>query len=130
MPNRFMLKENERAIISGFHTKTAAQKAKLELEQLGVIDLKLSETDFLPFADKHSNEENALFGNLSGLASSIYDAELSKELSIPLSAGPDASGMAGRATDNLGVDVILTVVLDGAKQKKAEKILEKYGAQL
>ncbi len=130
MPNRFILEKDERAIISGFHTETAALKAKEALERLGVIDIKINQTDYQSFTGNELSRENALTGDFPGLASSVYDTEFSKDLSILLSTSPDASGLTDRAADNIGIDVVLTVVLDHSKLDQAEQILKKYGARI
>lgn len=130
MPNRFMLDSGERAIICGFAGESCARQAKDALVRLGVIDLKVDRIDSLPFIRNESNDENAP-DHLSSLTNSVYDTEYGKDTAILLGSSPDVSGMTNnRSEEGMGIDVVLTVVLDEAKLDQAEQILKQIGAQM
>ncbi len=118
----------DKAIIAGFASAEIAEQAKQELEELGIIDVKIDEIDFVPGVGDEEGIEHPITGDFPGLASSVYDARLERDESILLSASPDASGMVDNATDSIGTDITLTVVVEEDKLEAAAKILEEYGA--
>lgn len=123
------LPKDEKAIIAGFRTMEDAEQTSEELEQLGILDMRIDRMSFYPITELERRPQNAITGNFPGLANAIFDRDMDKDASVLASANPSASGMSDGNDENVGTDVVLTVVIAADKFEQAEQIVRKAGGQ-
>lgn len=123
------LPKDEKAIIAGFRTMEDAERTSEELEQLGILDMRIDRMSFYPITELERRPQNAITGNFPGLANAIFDRDMDRDASVLASANPSASGMSDGNDENVGTDVVLTVVIAADKFEQAEQIVRKAGGQ-
>lgn len=123
------LDKNEMAIIAGFRTIDQAEKAKQELDQLGVIDQRIDRMGLYPVTENERHTEHAITGDYPGLANGVFNTSMDRDSSVLASVQPSASGMSDGNPYEAGVDVVLTVVVSKEKFDQAEQIVRELGGQ-
>jgi hypothetical protein len=122
-----ILPENEKAIIAGFRTMEQAEKTSKKLDTLGVLDKRIDRMSLYPVTEFEKRRENAITGDYPGLAMGVFDRDMDRDSSILASASPSASGMSDGNDEDVGMDVVLTVVVAKDKFDQAEKIVRESG---
>lgn len=123
------LDQNESAIIAAFKTVEQAEKAKQELEQLGVIDQSIERLSLYPVAGYERRQEHAFTGDYPGLANGVFDTALDRDESVLAAVQPSASGLSDGNPYEVGYDVVLTVVVNKEKFNQAEEIVREHGGR-
>lgn len=121
------LPKDQRAIIAGFRTMEKAEQTSQQLKNLGVIDMRIDRMSLYPIEEQEERRHNPITGDFPGLASATFDRNMDRNSSILISANPSASGMADGNDENVGMDVVLTVVVSPEKFDQAEKIVRHSG---
>jgi hypothetical protein len=123
------MEKDERAIIAGFRTMEDAEKAGQELKALGMLDMSIERVSLYPVTEYEKDPENPITGDFPGLASATFDRNMDRNSSILASVDPSASGMSDGNDQDVGIDVVLTVVISDQKFDQAEKIVRERGGR-
>lgn len=123
------LEQNERSIIAGFRTMQDAEKAKKELEQMGVLDSRIDRVSLYNVSEFEERNHNPITANYPGLAIATFDTDMDRDQSILASANPSAYSMSDGNDEEVGRDVVLTVVIDEKKYDQAADIVRKHGGE-
>ena len=121
------LDQNERAIIAGFNTMEQAEKTAKALEQVETIDISIDRVSIHGVAKFEDRDLNPITGDFPGLANATYDDKMGRDSSVLAAAHPSASGMADGNDENVGMDVVLTVVVNANNYDKAAQIVRQNG---
>lgn len=118
---------SEKYILAYFNSPEQAKEAARQIQPLGVIDMQIDRVDPYP-GDGIDRVMSPISGKIPGLASLTLDADAgSKDASVLMAADPSASGMSGGIDENMGRDVLLTVVIDDQNHHQALNIVRQNG---
>jgi len=120
---------DEMSIIAGFRRMEDAEKTVKDLQPVGILDHRIDRVSLYNVAEFEEVRHNPITGKFPGLANATFDTEMDRDQSIMASAHPSASGMADGNDENVGMDVVLTVVVSKDKFDKAEKIVRQNGGK-
>ncbi|MDQ0337608.1 hypothetical protein J2S00_000378 [Caldalkalibacillus uzonensis] len=124
MPN------NEKAIIAGFKTMRDAEQALEALKKLPVVDMRVNRMSEHPIEELDTDPQNAITGDFPGLANAVYNTVMDLNSSVLVNADPSASGLSdGGGDNNIGTDVVLTVVVNEDQFAQAKQIVQQHGGQ-
>ena len=105
-----MLPKGERAVLSSFRTREAAEGAARKIRALGLQDLSINTFSTLP-RDYGQGNNYPISGNITSLASLVEDVAVSsRDAGVLLAADPVNSGMSDGAGLITGYNWGLTVV--------------------
>lgn len=121
------LPSDEMAIIAGFRTMTDAEKTVDDLKQVGILDYRIDRVSMFNTEEFEKELHNPITGKFPGLANATFDVEMDRDSSVLASANPSASGMSDGNDENVGMDVVLTVVVNKEKFDQAEKVVRENG---
>jgi hypothetical protein len=120
------LKQGERSIIAGFRRMDEAEKARNELKQLGLEAIRIDRVSLFPVRQFEKRNENAITGDFPGLANGIFDTAMDQDSSILASVQPSASGLSDGNDEEIGRDVVLTVVTNEKLYSQAAEIIQRH----
>lgn len=125
------LSKDEKAIIAGFKTMAQGEQAKNEIEQqLNPLDTSLERVSLYTPTEYEKRPENAITGDYPGLPNGVFDMDTGNEdARIMMAASPSASGLSDGGEEDIGRDVVLTVVCKNEDFEQAKAIVEKHGGE-
>ncbi|EGL82228.1 hypothetical protein CathTA2_2251 [Caldalkalibacillus thermarum TA2.A1] len=122
--------KNEKAIIAGFKAMRQAERAQQALKRLPVLDMRIDRMSEHPLEELDTDPQNPITGDFPGLANAVYNTSMDRNSSVLVSADPSVSGISdGGGDNNIGTDVVLTVVVNEADFEQAQQIVRQYGGQ-
>lgn len=114
----------ERSVLASFHSEPEAEKARKQIERLGVAATQVAH--FSAYGRPDSDDAvYAISGDIPSLANLTLDVNVSsRDAGILMGADPAASGMSDGGGRITGRDWLLTVVCNEEKVEQVVQIIK------
>lgn len=122
-----MLDKGERAVLSSFRSREAAERAAHKIRSLGLQDLSINTFSTLAMDYRYGNNY-PISGNITSLSGLVEDADISShDAGVLLAADPVNSGMSDGEGFVTGYNWGLTVVSPDALVDRVVAIIKAAG---
>lgn len=124
------LPQGHRAIIAGFHSPNEAEKARESLHQMGFNEIRIDRIGGGEAEAEETRLHNPITGDFPGLGDAVFERNMSRDESILHAVHPSASGLSDGENDEIGKDIVLTVVVTDAEYEKAAAVIRQFGGDI